>query len=99
LLRNAHNPIVDLLDHLRSDSHTPSAHGLGVGHLGQADASELAVDQIGPHLPLEYGVAPVARVLENEQAHDHVCGKAAPTARTTQAMTLTQSLIGGPSRS
>src|SRR5262245_3584793 len=66
-----------------------------LAHLGHADAGELAIDEIGAHLPLEHSVAPVARVLENEQAHDHFCAKAAPAARAAQAMALGQSLIGG----
>src|SRR3974377_1047317 len=78
--------LVDLLDPLRPDGHAPSAHGLGIGHFGEADAGELAVEQVGAHFPLQYGVAPVACVFENEQSHDHFGGKAAPATRATQAM-------------
>ena len=85
---------MDLLDHVRPDGHAPFAHGLGVGHLGKADAGELAVDEIGAYLPLEHGVAPVARVLEHEQAHDHLGREAAPAARAAQAMALGQCLVG-----
>src|SRR3974377_1922952 len=87
--------LVDLLDHLRPDGHAPSAHGLGIGHFGEADAGELAVDQVGAHFPLEHGVAPVARVFENEQAHDHFGGVPATAASAAQAMPLAESLIGG----
>src|SRR5215467_2611329 len=94
-MSDAHGSVVDPLDHLRSDSHTPSAHGLSVGHPGQANAGELAVDDLGAHLPLKYRVAPVARMLENEQADDDFGGKAAPTACAAQGTTLGESLIGG----
>src|SRR5215467_377381 len=70
---------VDLLDRLGSHGHAPSSHGLGVGHLGHSDAGELAVDEIGPHLPLEYGIAPIASVLENQEPHDDFGGIAVPT--------------------
>src|SRR5262249_32831896 len=92
---NAHDSVVDLFDHLRPYRHAPFAHGLGIGHLGHPDVRELAVDEIGAHLPLEHGVAPVARVLENEQTNDHFGAKAAPTARAAQAMAFGQRFVRG----
>src|SRR5262249_39565386 len=64
-------------------------------HLGKADTGELAVDEIGAHLPLEDGVAPVARVLENQQPHNHFRRKAAPPAGAAEEMPLGESLVGG----
>ena len=63
LARDLHDPLVDLLDHLRPQRHPPFADGLGVGHLGAADAGEIAVHQIGAHLPFQHPVTPVAQVL------------------------------------
>jgi hypothetical protein len=49
-----HGPLsVNLLDHLRSESHAPAADGLGVGHLGAAHPAEAAVHQVGTHFARE----------------------------------------------
>jgi hypothetical protein len=74
-------PFVHLLDRLRPDRQSPPADRLGVRHLAAADAGEVAVDQVGAHFALEDLVAPVAHVLENEQAQDHV-GRRAQAAAT-----------------
>src|SRR5262249_42508119 len=65
--RNAHGSLVDLLDDLWSERHAPAAHGLGIGHLGKANAGEIAVHEIGAHFPLECSVTPTANVLQYEQ--------------------------------
>jgi hypothetical protein len=44
---------MDLFDHIRPHRHSPSAHGLGVGHLLAADPGEIAVDEIGAHLAFQ----------------------------------------------
>jgi hypothetical protein len=59
--RDLHDPLMDLLNHLRRQRHAPFAHGLGVGRLGAADAGEITVHQIGAHLPFQHPVTPVAR--------------------------------------
>src|SRR5262249_32367202 len=69
VFRNAHDSLVDLLDDVRPHRQAPFAHGLDVGHPGTPDAGELAVDEIGAHFSLQYGVSPVARMLANEQPH------------------------------
>src|SRR4029450_3937176 len=58
-------------------------------------SGKLAVDQVGAHFSLEYGVAPVANVLQNERAHDHFGGEAPPTARTAQETAFGERRVRG----
>ena len=79
--RDLHHPLVDLFDHRRPQRHTPASHGLGIRHLGAADPGEITVNQVGPHLAFEHGVAPVADVLEHQQPqHDIGRGSKAAAA-------------------
>src|SRR5215470_17416400 len=45
VLRYFHHSFVNLLDHLRPESHAPAADGFGVGHLGAAHPAEVAIHQ------------------------------------------------------
>jgi hypothetical protein len=79
-----------LFDRLRPDRQSPTADRLGVGHLAAADAGEVAVDQVGAHFALERRVAPVAHMLENEQAQDHVGRRAQAAAAAAVRMSPSQ---------
>jgi hypothetical protein len=61
---------VDLLDYLRPERPTPSAHGLGIGHLAGTDAGEVAIHQIGTDLVLQHVVAPIADMFEDTTTAD-----------------------------
>src|SRR6202040_1674979 len=43
--RDLHDPFMDLFDHRRPHGDAPTAHGLGVGHLGAAHPGEVAIHQ------------------------------------------------------
>ena len=92
-LRHLHEPLVHLLDGLRPDRQSPTADRLGVRHLAAADAGEVAVDQVGAHFALENLVAPVAHVLENEQAQHHIGRRAQPTATAALRMSPPQRFV------
>ena len=92
-LRHLHEPFVHLLDGLRPDRQSPTADRLGVRHLAAADAGEVAVDQVGAHFALENLVAPVAHVLENEQAQHHLGRRAQPTATAALRMSPPQRFV------
>src|ERR1700756_78837 len=81
-----HNPLMDLLHHLRPERHAPTRHGLGVGRLGSPDAGEIAVYQIGAHLPLHNLVTPVAHVDAAPAREDGFY----PTANCGDALTRAQ---------
>ena len=66
VLGDGHDSLVKLSDHLWPERHAPAAHRLGVGHLGAAHPSEVAVHQIGAHFALQRLIAPVADVLEDQ---------------------------------
>ena len=84
---------MDLFDHRRPHSHSPSAHGLGVGHLGTAHPGEIAVYQIGAHFALQHAIAPVAHVLQHQQTQHHLGWRAPPTAAAAAGMPPRQSLV------
>jgi hypothetical protein len=88
-----HEPFVHLLDGLRADRQSPTPDRLGVRHLTAADAGEVAVDQVGAHFALEDLVAPVAHMLENEQAQDHVGGRAQTAATAALRMSPPQRFV------
>src|ERR1700730_17333599 len=91
--RDLHDPFMDLFDHLRSHRHAPTAHGLGVGHLGGAHPGEVAIHQIGPHLPFQHAASPVAHVLEHQQTQHHLGRGARPAAAAALRMPLGESLV------
>src|ERR1700733_8311832 len=61
-----------LMDHNWSHRRAPAAHGFRVGHLGSTDTGEFAIHQIGADLALQYRIAPVADVLQNQQSQHHL---------------------------
>ena len=65
-LSNLNNSLVHLLDRLWPERPTPTAHGLGIGHLCGADVGEFAIHQIGAHFTLQNIVAPIANAPENQ---------------------------------
>ena len=88
-----HHSFVNPLDHLRPDRRAPAAHGLGVGHLAAAHAGEVAVHQVGAHLALHHLIAPVAHMLEDQQAQDHLRRYAFAAPAAASGMALPQSLV------
>ena len=92
-LSQLHQPLVNLLDHLRAHGKTPTAHGLCIRRFAGADAGEVAVDQIGAHLALEHLVAPIARVLEDQKPQHHLGWCTSPAAAPALGMPPRQSLV------
>ena len=74
---------------------TATAHGLGVGHLRPADPGEVAVHQIGAYLALEHAIAPVADVLEDQQAQHHLRRRTQSAAAAALGMALAEGLVHG----
>jgi Integrase core domain len=66
------DPLMNLLEYLRPHRHAPAPYGLGVRHLATAYPREVAMDEIGAHFTLEYCIAPVADMLENQQSQEEV---------------------------
>jgi hypothetical protein len=93
IARDLHHPLVDLFDHRRPQRHTPTAHSLGIRHLGAADPGEVAVDKIGAHLALEHGVAPVAHVLEHQQPQHHLGRGSEPAAAAAPRVPSGEGLV------
>jgi len=71
-LRNRHYALINLFHDLRSQRASQSPQGLGIGHLAGTHPRKFAIYQIGPHLPLQDVVTPVAGVLQYHQAQHHV---------------------------
>jgi hypothetical protein len=92
-LSQLHQPLVNLLDHLGPHRHAPTSHRLRIGRLAGADAGEVAVHQIGAHLALQHAIAPVADVLEDQQAQHHLGRRAQPTATATLGMPPRQRFV------
>ena len=88
-----HQPLVNLLDHLRPERDTPAPHRLGIGRLAGADPGEVAIHQIGAHLALQHAIAPVADVLEDQQAQHHLGRCAQPTATAALGMPSRQCFV------
>ena len=86
---------MDLFDHTCSQRHAPAPHGLGVRGLAGAHPCEVAVHQIGADLALEHAIAPVADVLEDQQAQHHLGRNAQPTAAAALGMALAQGVVHG----
>ena len=69
--RDLHHSVVYLFHYERSERNSPAAHGFGISHLAGADTGEVPIYQIGPHFTLQNRVAPIANVLQDQQAqHD-----------------------------
>ena len=66
---------------------------LASGILAGAHSGEVAIHKIGPPFALERRVAPVADVLEDQQAENHLGRRAAAAATAALRMTLRQGLI------
>src|SRR3979490_3407055 len=87
-VRDFHPSFVNLLDDLRPGSQPPAPHGFGVRDLPCAHAGKAAINEIGTHFALQYHVAPVADMLENQQAHNHLGGGAPPAAASALVASL-----------
>ena len=90
-----HHPGVNLFDHVSPQRHAPAPHRLGVGRLRAAHAGEVAVHQIGAHLALEHAIAPVADVLEDQQAQHHLRRRTQSAAAAALGMALAEGLVHG----
>jgi hypothetical protein len=51
-LRQLHDPLVQLINHFRSDGLPQPRQGLGIGHFRVSDPRKRAIHQIGAHLSL-----------------------------------------------
>jgi len=88
-----HDPMMDLMDHGWPHRHAPATHGLRIGHLGSADTGEVAIHQIGADLALQYRIAPVSDVLQNQQSQHHFGGETRSAAPAALGMALHQRLV------
>ena len=88
-----YDPLVDLLHHRGPQRWPPFAHGLGIRRLGGAHPGEIAVHQIGAHLPFQHLVTPVAHVFEHQQTQHHLGRGARSAAFAALRMTLGQGLV------
>lgn len=95
LLRDRHHALMNALDALRPQGEAELAQGLGVRHSLRAHARELAIDQVRAHLTLEDRVAPVADVLQQQQAQHDFHRRAFPTTRTAVGPASSQCLVDG----
>ena len=93
VLGDRHHALVDLRDRLRRQRRAPATHRLGIRHFAAAHPGEVAVDQIGAHLPFQGFIAPVADVLERQQAQNHLGRSAAATTAAAVGMTFHQRLV------
>ena len=71
----------------------PAAHGLRVRHLGGTDPGEIAIHQIGADLALQYRIAPVADVLQDQQSKHHLSRETRSAASAALGMALHQCLV------
>src|SRR5271154_6291487 len=84
------------MDHNWSHRRAPAAHGLRVGHLGSTDTGEFAIHQIGADLALQYRIAPVADVLQDQQSKHHLSRKTRSAASAAEDDAAP--MPGGPPR-
>src|ERR1700733_394769 len=68
---------VQILDYVRADHLPEASQCFRIRNLLSTDAGERSVHQIGPDFPLQYLVAPVADVLEDEKPK-HYLGRCLP---------------------
>src|SRR6266481_2753397 len=94
-LGNGHHAPVDLFDDVRPQGYTELAHRLGIRHLGCTHPSELAIHQVGSHLALQHGIAPVAHMLEQQQSQHDFRRRALAPARTAMGPAARQRLVDG----
>src|ERR1700687_277928 len=81
------------MDHGWPHRHAPATDGLCVWHLGCTDTGEIAIHQIGADLALQYRVAPVADVLQNQQSQHHLRRETQSAAPAALGMALHQCLV------
>lgn len=93
LLRDLHDPVVDLSDCLPIHSQAPAPHRLGVRHLAAAHTGEVAIHQIGAHFTFQHVIAPVANMLEDQQPQHHLGRRAQPTTTAALGMSSRQRLV------
>jgi hypothetical protein len=92
-LRHGHHPLVEVLDDLRFESQSPLIHDRVVRNFTAAHSREGALDQVGPHLALHHLIAPVADVLEQEQAQHDFSGRAPPALGSALGAALGQGFV------
>jgi hypothetical protein len=88
-----YDAVMDLRDRRWPESQAPPAHRLGIGHLTAADAGEVAIHQIGPHLPFQNLVAPIADMLQHQKAQNHLGRRAGTAVRRALRMPPRQGAV------
>jgi len=91
--RDLHHAVVYLFHYGRPEPDSPAAHGFGISHLAGADTGEVAVHQIGPDLTLQNRVAPIADVLQDQQAQHDFGGVAGSAMAAAVGTTVRQRLV------
>jgi hypothetical protein len=83
LHRNLHHTPVEILNHLGPDHLPEASQCLCIGYLLGADARKCSVHQIGSDFALQYRIAPVADVLEDQKPKHHLSRSLPPTPSPT----------------
>jgi hypothetical protein len=63
-LRQLHDPLVQLLNHFRSEQLPQPRQSLRIGHLLVSDPRKSPINQIGAHFSFQRVIAPVSNVLQ-----------------------------------
>jgi hypothetical protein len=71
LTAQGHEPSQHVLEHGVIEQLRQAHQRLGVGHPFAIDPTEGSIHQAAPHLALALGKAPVAQMLQDEEAQDH----------------------------
>ena len=93
LARHLHDAGVELLDQLGAERLPEPHHRLRIRHGLASDPGDVAVDQVGPHLPLQGRVAPGLQVLEHEEPEDHLRRGALPPAGPALRMAVAEGVL------
>ncbi len=84
---------MELLDDLGARGAGQPAHSLGIGHLLDANAGKVAIQQIAAHFPLQLRKLQITNVLENQHPQYHFGGCAGPAMRTAARAPLQQGMM------
>jgi hypothetical protein len=82
-----HSP-VQLLDHFRSQQLSDANQGFGIGHFLATNPCEIAIHQVGSHFALQHVVAPVPRMLQNQQSEHNLSRRLLSSAGATMLAPL-----------
>jgi hypothetical protein len=91
--RDLHHSVVYLFHYGGSEHDSPAARGFGISHLAGADTGEVAVHQTSPDFTLQNRIAPIANVLQDQQAQHDFGWVAGSAMAAAVGKTLRQGLV------